>query len=231
MLASPSDELPSTTPVNHCKPRATWCRSQVLREQNLETGNDSRHSPEHHRLDSTRHRFPTTLPPLDYFAPARRRGGSVSVMRRDDYVTTRPGEKEEDSRLQVLSHFSSSAQTTVCGQRAGHSFTSSFPRSRCERRITHGRGSYDNHPRSPLLLWLPRPPSGTSAGKHGGPQSTDVLAVSSFQVFRQWRRLWEKISPPCWIQKRLPDIKKLIQLPMGCVTDVQRILEHTLGMH
>ncbi|KAG0727154.1 hypothetical protein GWK47_035248 [Chionoecetes opilio] len=66
MLVSPSDELPSTTPVNHCKPRATWCRSQVLREQNLETGNDSRHSPEHHRLDSTRHLFtdPRFLPGL-----------------------------------------------------------------------------------------------------------------------------------------------------------------------
>ncbi|KAG0721506.1 hypothetical protein GWK47_046307 [Chionoecetes opilio] len=69
----------------------------------------------------------------------------------------------------------------------------------------------------------------TSAGRHVAHSPPALLADSFFQVFRQWRRLWEDYSTMLDSQ-RLPRHKQLIQLRMAVSLDVQRILEHTLGI-
>ncbi|KAG0727325.1 hypothetical protein GWK47_034889 [Chionoecetes opilio] len=73
------------------------------------------------------------------------------------------------------------------------------------------------------------PTIATSAGKHVAHSPPTLLADSSFQVFRQWRRLWEDYSTMLDSQRLLRH-KQLIQLRMAVSLDVQRILEHTLGI-
>ena len=61
-------------------------------------------------------------------------------------------------------------------------------------------------------------------------QSFPILQIdATFQVFRQWRPHWQDFSSMFDLQ-RLSREKQLIQLRMSVLLDVQRILEHTLGI-
>lgn len=61
------------------------------------------------------------------------------------------------------------------------------------------------------------------------PSPPTLQADASYQVFRQWRRRWNDFSTMVDLQK-LPREKQLIQLRMSISLDVQKTLEHTLGI-
>lgn len=72
-------------------------------------------------------------------------------------------------------------------------------------------------------------PVSPSAHKALAPSPPVLQADASFQVFRQWRRRWTDFSVMIDLPK-LPPAKQLIQLRMSVSLDVQRIMEHNLGI-
>ncbi|KAG0709958.1 hypothetical protein GWK47_023771 [Chionoecetes opilio] len=134
-------------------------------------------------------------------------------MRRDDYVTTRPGERRRIKRLQILCHTSVSfAQTAVCGQRAGHSFTSTPFGCRCQRCKCHGSPlpRQPPPPHSPLLLGC-TPPIRELQRQACGPQSTGVAGRLFLKFSGKGASSVGRYSTMLDSQ-RLPRHKQLIQL-------------------
>ncbi|KAG0711208.1 hypothetical protein GWK47_021100 [Chionoecetes opilio] len=138
--------------------------------------------------------------------------------------------KEEDSRFQVL-------VTLLSPGHRPHSASSARDISSPPPLLGVGASGATPKVASPATstaslaasLAAATPTVATSAGKHVAHSPPTLLADSSFQVFRQWRRLWEDYLL-YHDSQRLPRHKQLIQLRMAVSLDVQRILEHTLGI-
>ncbi|KAG0717395.1 hypothetical protein GWK47_008063 [Chionoecetes opilio] len=147
-------------------------------------------------------------------------------MRNDDQVTTKSGERRRIHGSKSLSHFC--LLCTDRSQRRAHETFLHLHHFSMQVRAAQYPGSrVPRHPppHSPLLF-LPRPPS--------RPQQANMWPT----VHRRcWPTLPSKLSGSgvavgrlLYHSQRLPRHKQLIQLRMAVSLDVQRILEHTIGI-
>ncbi|KAG0721485.1 hypothetical protein GWK47_006335 [Chionoecetes opilio] len=132
-----------------------------------------------------------------------RRGASVT--RRDDYVTTKPGEKRRTHVSKSLSHFSLLGTDRILRRAHGHLFTSTTPRcsaSGATPKVASPATSTALLAASPAAA---TPTVATSAGRHVAHSPRHCWPIFPFpKVFRQWRRLWEDYLP-CWIHRGCHD--------------------------
>ncbi|KAG0729766.1 hypothetical protein GWK47_029679 [Chionoecetes opilio] len=114
----------------------------------------------------------------------------------DDQVTTKPGERRRLHGSKSLSHFCLLC-TDRSLRRAHETFLHLHHLSMQVR-----AAQYPARVASPATSTAPlnassvsaTPTLATSAGKHVAHSPPTLLADSSFQAFRQWRRLWEDYS-------------------------------------
>ncbi|XP_050705813.1 uncharacterized protein LOC126991118 [Eriocheir sinensis] len=144
-----------------------------------------------------------------------------------------PPRVRDDDVLQLIKYLEESRLSADLRRSCRHS-------GRCSRNSTHCRSSAVTTPAAAtvaataatphdIMTTTPTPTAGPLTTKPVAQSLPILQADASYQTFRQWRRRWKDFSVMIDLQ-RLPREKQLIQLQMSVSLEVQRTLEHTLGI-